>query len=76
VQTRAFEQEREDHIFDLTIGLVRSGATWLVHRILQVDGSRNKEDTGGCSILEVDDGTEDLNANQPQDHCNVGSWLV
>ena len=36
--------------------------------VLQVNGSRNEEDTGGGPILGKDDGTEDLDTDQPEDH--------
>ena len=39
-----------------------------------MDGGRNEEETGGGPILEVHDGTEDLDANQPQHHCI--SWSL
>ena len=69
MQTGAFKQEREDHVLDLTMELVRSYAIRPVDRDLQVDASRNKEDTGASSILEVDEGSDQLDADQPQDHC-------
>ena len=65
MQTRAFEQEREDHVLDLTVKSVRSHVTRSVDRVSQVDGGRNKEDAGGSSCLAVDNGTEDLDTDQP-----------
>ena len=35
---------------------------------LQVNSSHNEEDTSGGSILDKDDGTKDLDADQPEDH--------
>jgi hypothetical protein len=58
LQTRVFEQEREDHVFDLTIESVSSHGSLRVKKALQVDGSRNEENTCGGPILEVGDGTE------------------
>ncbi len=48
--------------------LVRSLGILPVNMVLQVDGSRNEEDTGGGPILGKDDGTEDLDTDQPEDH--------
>jgi len=48
--------------------LVRSHAILRVNKGLQMDGSRNEEETGGSPILEVDDGTKYLDADQPEDH--------
>jgi len=55
--------------------LVRSHAIRLVDRVLQMDGGRDEEDAGGGPILEVDDGTEDLDADQPEDHCTDRSLV-
>ena len=33
-----------------------------------MDSSHNEEETGGGSILDKDDGTKDLDADQPEDH--------
>ena len=44
-------------------------------RFLQVNGSHNEEDTGGGSILRKDDGTEDLDSDQPEYHY-IDRWLV
>jgi len=40
-----------------------------------MDGAYDEEDTGGGPFLDVDDGTEDLNADQPEDHCTDGSLV-
>ena len=68
LESRVFEHEREDHVFNLTTKLVRNAGVLGVNRVLQVDGSRNEEDTGGGSVLGIDDGTEDLDTDQPEDH--------
>ena len=64
-RTRVFEHEREDHVLNLTIDLIRGYLIRPVNEVSQVDGSRNKEETSGSSVLEVDYGTEDLDADQP-----------
>ena len=55
--------------------LVRSHAIRLVNRVLQMDGGCDEEDTVGGPILEVDDSTKDLNADQPEDHCTDESLI-
>jgi hypothetical protein len=37
-----------------------------------MDDGHNEESTGGCSILGVDDHTNDLDADQPENHCTGG----
>ena len=68
MEGRVFEHEREDHVFNLTVELVRSHGILRLNRDLQVDSSHNEEDTGSGSILGKDDGTKDLDTDQPEDH--------
>jgi hypothetical protein len=48
---------------------MRSRAVWPVDSALQVDGGDNEEGASGGSILDEDDDTDDLYADQPEDHC-------
>ena len=41
-----------------------------------MDSSHNEEDTSGGSILDKDDGTKDLDTDQPEDHCDIDPLLV
>ena len=68
MEGRVFEHEREDHVFNLTVELVRSHGILPVNRALQVDSSSDEEDTGGGPILVVGNRTEYLDADQPEDH--------
>jgi len=74
LQTGEFEQEGQDHVLNLTTDFVRSHVIRPFNEDLQMDSSHDEENAGGGAILEVDDGTEDLDAHQPQDHWI--EWLM